>query len=189
MSILSLSSPQSLFSEQSFCKAGRVNSPCLKPSSGPSSNPGRLWSSLTSLAPSLINSLLLLHTLAWQASTLVSSLAVCLALGHPCPVFFASSSRRCRGHLPQENFLVFLLSFLFLWFLYYGIYHALLELPAAAAKSLQSCLTLCYPIDGSPPGSPVPRVLQARTLEWVAISFSNAWKEKWKWSRSVVSDS
>ena len=43
---------------------------------------------------------------------------------------------------------------------------------AAAAKSLQSCLTLCDPIDGSPPGSPVPRVLQSRTLEWVAISFS-----------------
>ena len=45
---------------------------------------------------------------------------------------------------------------------------------AAAAKSLQSCLTLCDPIDGSSPGSPVPGILQARTLEWVAISFSNA---------------
>ena len=44
---------------------------------------------------------------------------------------------------------------------------------AAAAKSLQSCLTLCDPIDGSPPGSPVPGILQARTLEWVTISFSN----------------
>ena len=43
---------------------------------------------------------------------------------------------------------------------------------AAAAKSLQSCPTLCNPIDSSPPGSPVPRILQARTLEWVAISFS-----------------
>ena len=49
---------------------------------------------------------------------------------------------------------------------------------AAAAKSFQSCPTLCDHIDGSPPGSPVPRILQARTLEWVAISFSNAWK--WK---------
>ena len=48
------------------------------------------------------------------------------------------------------------------------------------AKSLQSCLTLCDPIDGSPPGSPVPGILQARTLEWVAISFSNAWKWKEK---------
>ena len=47
---------------------------------------------------------------------------------------------------------------------------------AAAAKSLQSCLTLCDPIDGSPPGSLVPGILQARTLEWVAISFSSAWK-------------
>ena len=45
---------------------------------------------------------------------------------------------------------------------------------AAAAKSLQSCLTLCDPRDGSPPGSPIPGILQARTLEWVAISFSNA---------------
>ena len=45
---------------------------------------------------------------------------------------------------------------------------------AAAAKSLQSCPTLCDPIDRSPPGSPVPGILQARTLEWVAISFSNA---------------
>ena len=45
---------------------------------------------------------------------------------------------------------------------------------AATAKSLQSCPTLCDPIDGSPPGSPVPGILQARTLEWVAISFSNA---------------
>ena len=45
---------------------------------------------------------------------------------------------------------------------------------AAAAKSLQSCPTLCNPIDGSPPGSPVPGILQARTLEWGAISFSNA---------------
>ena len=51
---------------------------------------------------------------------------------------------------------------------------------AAAAKSLQSCLTLCDPIDGSPPGSPVLGILQARTLEWVAISFSNAWKWKVK---------
>ena len=53
---------------------------------------------------------------------------------------------------------------------------------AAAAKSLQSCPTLCDPIDSSPPGFPVLGILQARTLEWVAISFSNAWK-------SVVSDS
>ena len=51
---------------------------------------------------------------------------------------------------------------------------------APAAKSLQSCPTLCDPIDGSPPGSPVPGILQARTLEWVAISFSNAWKWKVK---------
>ena len=51
---------------------------------------------------------------------------------------------------------------------------------AAAAKLLQSCPTLCDPIDGSPPGFPVPGILQARTLEWVAISFSNASKGKVK---------
>ena len=51
---------------------------------------------------------------------------------------------------------------------------------AAAAKSLQTCPTLCNPIDGSPPGSPIPGILQARTLEWAAISFSNAWKWKVK---------
>ena len=51
---------------------------------------------------------------------------------------------------------------------------------AAAAKSLRSCPTLCNPIDGSPPGSTIPGILQARILEWVAISFSNAWKWKVK---------
>ena len=51
---------------------------------------------------------------------------------------------------------------------------------AAAAVSLGSCPTLCGPIDGSPPGSPIPGILQARTLEWVAISFSSAWKWKVK---------
>jgi len=57
---------------------------------------------------------------------------------------------------------------------------------AAAAKSLQSCPTLCDPIDSSPPGFPVPGILQARILEWVAISFSNAWKVK---SESEVAQS
>ena len=52
--------------------------------------------------------------------------------------------------------------------------------PAAAAKLLQSCPTLCDPIDVSPPGSPAPGILQARTPEWVAISFSSAWKWKVK---------
>ena len=58
--------------------------------------------------------------------------------------------------------------------------------PAAAAKSLQSCLPLCDPIDGSPPGSPIPGIFQARTLEWVAVSFSNTWK--WKVKVKSLSD-
>ena len=53
-------------------------------------------------------------------------------------------------------------------------------MPTAAAKLLQSCLTLCDPKDSSPPGTPVPGILQARTVEWVAISFSSAWKWKVK---------
>ena len=57
---------------------------------------------------------------------------------------------------------------------------------AAAAKSLLSCPTLCDPIDGNPPGSPIPGILQARTLEWVAISFSNAWKWKVKSENEVT---
>ena len=52
------------------------------------------------------------------------------------------------------------------------------RIAAAAAKSLQSCPTLCFPIDSSPPGSAIPGILQARTLEWVAISFSNAWRRR-----------
>ena len=55
-----------------------------------------------------------------------------------------------------------------------GVWSFKEETAAAAAKSLQSCPTLCDPIDGSPPRSPVPGILQARTLEWVAISFSRA---------------
>ena len=57
---------------------------------------------------------------------------------------------------------------------------------AATARSLQSCPTLCDPIDGSPPGSPAPGIPQARTLEWVAISFSNAWKWKVKSEKEVA---
>ena len=56
----------------------------------------------------------------------------------------------------------------------------MVEWIAAAAKSLQSCPTLCNPIDSSPPGSPIPGIHQARTLEWVAISFCNAWRWKVK---------
>ena len=69
----------------------------------------------------------------------------------------------------------------------FPIYFPRSDVTLAAAKSLQSCLTLCDPIDGSPPGSPVPGTLQARILEWVAIFFSNAWKWKVK-VKSLSSD-
>ena len=81
----------------------------------------------------------------------------------------------------QVCLLVTLFFFLFFKFL--------LQYAAAAAKSLQSCPTLCDPIEGSPPGSPIPGILQARTLDWVAIASPMHESEKWKWSRSVVSDS
>ena len=58
----------------------------------------------------------------------------------------------------------------------YCEYSVVQQISAATAKSLQSCLTLCDPIDSSSPGSPVPGILQARTLEWIAISLSNAGK-------------
>ena len=70
-----------------------------------------------------------------------------------------------------------LIYFLFLWIC---LFWTLQMNAAAAAKSFQSCPTLWDPIDGSPTGSPVPGILQARILEWVAISFSNAWKWKVK---------
>ena len=66
------------------------------------------------------------------------------------------------------------------WSMQWERKRSLCGVAAAAAKSLQSCPTLCDPKDGSPPGSPVPGILQERTLEWVAISFSNAWKWKVK---------
>ena len=72
------------------------------------------------------------------------------------------------------------IKYIYTYYLYLFIHTA-----AAAAKSCQSCPTLCDPIDGSPRGSSVPGILQARTLEWVAISFSNARK----WKVKVVSDS
>ena len=73
---------------------------------------------------------------------------------------------------PQQDMVIFLNS----------IFYSRLAATAAAAKSLQSCPTLCDPVHGSPPGFPIPGILQARTLEWVAISFSNAgkWKVKVK---------
>ena len=86
---------------------------------------------------------------------------------------------------PVSNFFPPISQYIPMWILLLPKYEIILVKITAAAKSLQSCPTLCDPIDGSPTGSPVPGILQARTLEWVAISFSNAWK----WSRSVMSDS
>ena len=89
-------------------------------------------------------------------------------------VYFQTWQRELGKKTPESFCRVFSISF----HLYTSSLHA------ATAKLLQSCPTLCDPIDGSPPGSTVPGTLQARTWEWVAISFSNTWKWNWKWSRS-----
>ena len=103
-------------------------------------------------------------------STLVPfSIIPCCFLLQPC-MYMTDCHRWCRWQLPgqgQGPVSPERSSFLFLQC-------------TAAAKSLQLCPTLCDPMDGSPPDSPVPGILQARTLEWVAISFSNAWKWKVK---------
>ena len=96
---------------------------------------------------------------------------------HFFPIYLPWNGRTRCHDLHFLNAEAFPLSyFTFIKRLFSSFSHA----ATAAAKSLQSCLTLCDPIDGSPPGSPVPAILQARTLEWVAISFSNAWKWKVK---------
>ena len=92
------------------------------------------------------------------------------------------------GHIPcAVHYILYLIYFipssLFLKILFLCVVshqNRLTTAAAAAAKLLQSCPTLCDPIDGSPPGSPIPGILQARTLEWVAIAFSSAWKWKVK---------
>ena len=97
---------------------------------------------------------------------------------------FAASMKHINSKNPQ-NCEIVILNYLCLdcsplYHLLSSICKDMITATAAAAKSLQSCSTLCDPIDGSPPGSPTPGILQARTLEWVAISFSNAWKGKVK---------
>ena len=93
-----------------------------------------------------------------------------------------SQERRCLIFvwISQLSFLSLFSLFRFDWLTLFLVLTSSIVAAATAAKSLQSCPTLCDPIDGSPPGSSVPGILQARTLEWVAISFSNAWKWKLK---------
>ena len=93
-------------------------------------------------------------------------------------LFFFLAIKFCKK-LSAVKYITFILSFCFKIFLSV-LFPSTWNSSAAAAKSLQSWPTLCDPIDGSPPGSPIPGIFQARTLEWVAISFSNAWKQKVK---------
>ena len=103
----------------------------------------------------------------WHCNSLTILLFSCLSLTTSERDFSLLNTPVIRIHPPEKSSVISLSQ---------GPFY-----PAAVtAKSLQSCLTLCDPIDGSPPGSPVPGILQARTLEWGAISFSNAWKWKVK---------
>ena len=92
-------------------------------------------------------------------------------------LIFGGVIPKCNGYRHTILLsLICIINISFITFLNLGNHAA----AATAAKLLQSCPTLCDPIDGSPPGSPVPGLLQARTLEWAAIAFSNAWKWKVK---------
>ena len=98
-----------------------------------------------------------------------------------------SPIRKLKEHVCKDQLLHWQIIFLYLtfkitddYFVLGMAFRAVSSAAAAAAKSLQSCPTLCYPIDSSPSGSPVPGILQARTLEWVAIPSSNACKCKVK---------
>ena len=91
-------------------------------------------------------------------------------LGHKSALIFHRTNWKVVSKIVRNIFFCSLI-----WLLKFFLKNA-----AAAAKSLQSCQTLCDPRDGSPPGSPIPGILQARILEWVAVCFSNAWKWKVK---------
>ena len=123
--------------------------------------------------------------LACEMRQLCSSLGVlwhCLSLGLERKLTFASPVATAEfSKFADILSAAFTASSFRIWNSSTGIPSPLLTLfMTATAKSLQSCPTLCDPIDGSPPGSPIPGILQARTLEWVAISFSSAWKWKVK---------
>ena len=115
--------------------------------------------------------LLTFHQTAKQIHNLLKSENVLFLTYQTVLQYCYKMKLHLEGHCPQAPYKT------------YSFVHKI----TAAAKSLQSCPTLCNPIDGSPPGSTVPRILQARTLEWVAISFSNAWnwKVKMKWLSCV----
>ena len=122
-------------------------------------------------APALSTLLHALNLDWWSVSHMIIYMFQCCSLKSSHPRLLPQSPKVCSLHLC-----------LFCCLTYRVIVTIFLnsKLLAAATKSLQLCLTLGDPIDGSPPGSSIPRILQARTLEWVAISFSNAWNWKAK---------
>ena len=132
-------------------------------------------------------------TLKWKHSSRTSvSLVLCFWLVHRGRYFFMNSFKFIENFYKvmiasvtiswAYNVSLYFYARLLkiVWLFYIFLNTAAAATAAAAAKSLQSCPTLCNPIDSLLPGSPVPGILQARTLEWVAISFSKAWKWKVK---------
>ena len=113
----------------------------------------------------------MLHT--WKLCTQLNT--PCFSMSFACPQLLLLQTFFCSWTHPWTFSLLLSRYFSHLYPSFkYHLY------AAAAAKSRQSCPTLCDPIDSSPPGSPIPGILQARTREWVAISFSSAWKWKVK---------
>ena len=106
---------------------------------------------------------------------MVSQLCICMYI-HICLILWKLTLNKCSIFLWKLCIKIMVLQSKFNKYLSSFLY----KTSADAAKSLQSCPTLCDPIDGSPLHSPIPGILQARILEWVAISFSNAWKWKVK---------
>ena len=113
----------------------------------------------------------------YTISIIPGSQACRLGLEFTPPAFLSLQLRQMMGYHSLHIIMTqFLIINLILYVYTYTCISYWFCFSAAAAKSLQSCPTLCDPIDGSPTGSPVPGILQARTLEWVAISLSSAWK-------------
>ena len=127
------------------------------------------WAKLQLALCLLLLTILQLYHLPARLPVPISN-SPCQPLYTSCCTILLCFSRYCTAWL--KMFHCFCMFAFFMYYLYYC------KPTTAAAKSLQSCPTLCDPIDSSPPGSAVPGILQARTLEWVAISFSNA--GKWK---------
>ena len=150
------------------------------------------WNAACHASLSITNSQSLLKLMSIESVMPSNHLILCRPLFLPPSIFpsirvfsmslFIATGGQATGASVSASVLpvIFGTDFLQDWLVWFPCIPRDSQESSAAAKSLQSCLTLCDPIEGSPLGSSVPRILQARILEWVTISFSNAWKWKVK---------